>query len=330
VTVGGGGTIRYIDLANARATSIDSDRLEFDGSSVLGADGWTLIRSGRRGAWMLWLDGANAPVTSEFPAASELLHQPGAATVWSVGQYVGSAVPARAEEHTPDGQPTGRSVELPGYPSMIDEDGNFVLWTDGGVYITTQQGTTSRLTTGEVVAYGRSVAVARECDDTAVCALVAIDPRSGERRLLPDHGDAAAAGFLWNQSRRATVSPDGRHAAISLVRLEPIGDIDGVTVYDRLGLIDLDTGEVTPVSGEDEMYRTVAWADDSSLLFVMLDGRLTAYDLEADELFPVEPEGVRSMSWTMGFVLRSADGASSPAGSQSDGDLADAAGTAAP
>ena len=72
---------------------------------------------------------------------------------------------------------------IEGVSPLIDLDGALLRQDTGGVY-RVDSGSTSLLTTGDVVSTGANHLLIRECDQTRSCVLLTVD-RNGERRVWP-------------------------------------------------------------------------------------------------------------------------------------------------
>jgi hypothetical protein len=123
----------------------------------------------------------------------------------------------------------------------------------GGFYVARPDGL-ERITTGLVVATGRSGWLANECDDQGGCRTVSIDRATGGRRAI-------LSGIDGNGPPGA-LSPDGTTAALA------VGVPNGGTT---LRLADLVTGadhevDVHPAMGSG---RTMVWSPDGRWLFVV-------------------------------------------------------------
>ena len=162
------------------------------------------------------------------------------------------------------------------YGVTADGSGYFLFQATGGSYLRVADGY-RRVTSGEVLAAGRRTLLAAECDQRYRCRHLAIDRRTGARRevqLVPSLAVSLAA---------ATVSPDGRYAAV-LYRLatQPL----------TLHLIDLATGRDRTIRARpDARYGndSLTWSPNGEYLLVTdADGRLTAVESATGRLTPLQ------------------------------------------
>jgi hypothetical protein len=176
----------------------------------------------------------------------------------------------------PDGAPVksahSRTITLP--PSMnpfpAPDGAGYVLVTGvGGTYDATPDGL-RRITTGAVLAVGRTRWLADECNPHAHCSMVVIDRTTGARRVL-----RAFAADPTNIS--GAVSPDLRTVALLLPR-------DAVGGSPTLHLLNLATGadRRLPIGfrfGVSVNDSAVVWSPDSRWLFAAdTRGELHAID----------------------------------------------------
>ncbi|MFB9233998.1 hypothetical protein ACFFWC_00355 [Plantactinospora siamensis] len=142
-----------------------------------------------------------------------------------------------------------------GYPLFTGTGGSYSVRPDG----------IRRLTSGAVLAVGRTRALARECDERYRCATVVVDRRTGARRPLPGRLPSAL-------QVGGSVSPDGNRAAL-LVEQPPLRPM--------VHLIDLNTGADRPLDARIESASfdesQYAWSPDGRFLFLLdADGELHA------------------------------------------------------
>jgi hypothetical protein len=184
-----------------------------------------------------------------------------------------------------DGRRTGTSVALPRYSAyepVADGAGYALIYGVGGAYSARPEGLT-RVTTGAVMATGRTGWLALDCDEHAVCSAVLVD-RSGRRRAVagvvaPDVGFGAPA------VPDGALAPDGRTAALY------VGDPSRAL---RLVLVDLGSGDrmqtdLTLVGGA--VSQSLNWSPDGRWLFgVDSSARMVAVDPPTGRLQLLVPD----------------------------------------
>ena len=191
-----------------------------------------------------------------------------------------------------DGRPTHVSIRIPGDSAgyvASDGAGYLLVTSTGGVYDARPDGL-RRVTTGVVLAVGRTRWLTVECDDQHRCATVVIDRVSGARRVLA--GVPAAVN-----SAAGVISPDGSMAVVL-----PISPAGTATLH----LVDLGSGADHPLAVTIDRGSfndgILVWSPDSRRLFVAAaGGRLLvvdAYNGDARDLGVALPHisqvGVRS------------------------------------
>jgi hypothetical protein len=170
-----------------------------------------------------------------------------------------------------DGRATGVSVRVPvnSYePASADGAGYLLFNGLGGVYDARPDGI-RRVTTGALVAVGRTRWLTMECDDQDRCSSVVIDRASGARHVLGGTPSFVNAGI-------GVISPDGSTAAFLSVN-----PADGASI---LRLLDLASGvdRALPRSitaGQAFSDGGLGWSPDSRWLFVARpNGHILAVD----------------------------------------------------
>jgi hypothetical protein len=161
------------------------------------------------------------------------------------------------------------SISLPSNtgPASSDERGYMVFTGIGGVYDVGPSGV-QRVSTGQLLAVGRTRWLTLDCDDHYHCERTVTDRATGARHTL---GLGSTVGFPSD----GVISPDGSRAAIVDMGLS--GDptvhlIDLATGQDRATGVSLDTQQAFAGG-------TFVWAPDSASLFVAASsGRLLIID----------------------------------------------------
>jgi hypothetical protein len=152
-----------------------------------------------------------------------------------------------------------------------DGTGGLVLKGIGGSY-SGGPGGLRRITPGTLVATGPTRWLAYECDERYNCSVVAIDRRTGTRRVLKD-APAQPYGPL------GVISPDGAHAALANTT-----GAGGTSAF----LVDLSTGATSLIDvpvGPRVSEETMVWSPDSRwLLVVGATGQVYAVDATSAEV----------------------------------------------
>lgn len=157
------------------------------------------------------------------------------------------------------------TMPVPAYSSPSADGAGYLLFSGtGGVY-DAKPGNLRRITTGSLLAAGRTGWLVVECDDQARCATVAVSRADWSHRVV----GPALAPYVPT----GAISPDGHTAAVFAI--DPAGT-------QTVSLLDMDSGKRRPVrlplaqSGEE---ATVAWSPDSRWLFVVsADGQPRTVD----------------------------------------------------
>jgi hypothetical protein len=260
-----------VELATGRITRTSLPALADVELSFVPVRGGVLVHRGDGGPTYLVRDGhapeVAAPELSDF---GPMLPGPDLDHVWVMAPS--SAAPGLRLVGR-DGRPAGISVDLPRYnflQPVADGGGYALVYGVGGTYLARPEGL-ARVTTGTVMATGRTGWLALDCDEHAVCSAVLVN-RSGPRRAVagvavadvPADDPAVPDGAL---------APDGRTVALY------VGDpARGL----RLVLVDLATGDrwatdLTLVGGA--VSQSLAWSPDSRWLFgIDSSARMVAVD----------------------------------------------------
>jgi len=164
------------------------------------------------------------------------------------------------------GRRVGVTISADGGPTS-DGAGYLLSYLAGGVY-DARPGSLHRITSGALLAVGRTRWLTEECDDRHRCTLDVIDRSTGRHRVLGPTSD--------RNDPPGVISPDGTTAA--LLR----SDAENPTAI--LHLFDLEAGVDHPtriVMSRDDSYggAPAVWTPDSRwLLVVDASGRIVAID----------------------------------------------------
>lgn len=303
VTDDGRGQLRFIDLASNTLTTLDAPNGS-DTGRLFAGDGWVLVPNGSSPRTLVYRDGIPDPYRILGFSPWNVLHQPGAPTMWRPDEPLTAGQAGNMIEIEPTGDPTGVAIALPRPATMIDSTGAFIVAAPGGTYVISAAGT-SRLTTGEVIALGPTAALVSECDDALVCTYVVIDRVTGERRQLPNlfHGvRLQQVGWFGHES----ISPDG---AVAFVQVPSWEEVSGETVevQPRLFAVDLQSGDTTLIEGLDPWLAGTYWTADSQYAFFLANGEALAYSRERREVLRAGPDET-STRRPQAVAVRPADG----------------------
>jgi len=307
VTAASGGEVEYIDLASGTITIVDGPA-GADTGFLFAGDTWTLIPSGSRGGALLYDERDAVPRRIENHEPWGILGIPGSPTLWMPDDNVLMNRPGSMLEVTPDLEPTGVRITVPASPATIEPPGNFIVPASGGTYIVSGDGI-GRITTGRLIALGQTAALAEECDEQLACKYVVIDRATSERRDLPGlvRGAPLESVGWWTLGGHA-ISPDGRLALVGLPEYDRDRVGNGYSVTQQLAVIDLATGQTTPLTEETGYIQSVVrWTADSQFAFFMTNGEVFAYVAATGELLPARPDDASTMR-RQAFELRPSDG----------------------
>jgi len=188
---------------------------------------------------------------------------PGQVWVWNGGQN-----PTKMVLVDFSGRPVGVTISTEGEPAS-DGAGYLMTYLSGGVY-DARPGSLQRITSGALLAIGRTRWLTEECDDQHRCTLDVIDRSTGRHRVLGPTSD--------RNDPPGVISPDGTTAAL----LRSDNQSQGQTGI--LHLVDLESGadhETRVVMGRDDAYNgaPAVWTPDSRWLIVVdATGRIVALD----------------------------------------------------
>ncbi len=158
--------------------------------------------------------------------------------------------------------------------------GQMVVNDSGGVYAVNDDGSATRISTGDLIIMGSNHYIVRECDEALTCSYIRVDQATGQR-------DQVALDVLdryrqWGDFSSSSLSPDG--TALSYF------DWMNAGASPARRMIDLATGADAEVSPADQYNNEPAWAADSSGLFVLVGRTPTFYDRATGALIPVAPD----------------------------------------
>ncbi len=218
-------------------------------------------------------------------------------TFWALDFDLTGGYPTGLTERTIGGEPTGRSIDTRGmWPSAVDPAGGIIVGDAmAGMFTVTPDGST-RLPDGRPVSIGVAHVVVHSCTESIdTCGLSVVDRATGEVTSVPRNDELMNGlnrGGWWGPvPSRAMVTSDGQGALLSVI---------DETGYGRIGVLDVGTGDFTPLGSVRGNYPSAAWSADERFVFIVVDGSITAYDRTTRETFPVVLDGgldrVRSLT----------------------------------
>ncbi len=216
-------------------------------------------------------------------------------TVWSENRRVRPGDPLLLDLIDAQGTELGVTIDVGSDTELLGSDGTggvLVKAALGGVFVFAPDGSAARITAGEVLAIGATVAYVRECDDQFVCGIYRLDRTLGERVLtdvpaLDIAGGDEAAGSPFGQS----VSPDGN---VAFVRVSGFGA--------DWTIVDLAASTTVPVPGA-AVGSPVLWSADSQWALYLSGDVLRLYDRASGSLRTLNnlPElKAFGAAWTLG------------------------------
>ncbi|MFW2336297.1 hypothetical protein, partial [Ilumatobacter sp.] len=296
VAYGNGQLLRRLDLAAGRLVTQRVPRQPFGRTRLIVGDEWVMFPPSDSELPTIVV-GDGGEITEGFYGPTwEVAGVADGAGLWVMSEAL-AAGGAGLIERVPISSGGAEKLTLPGPPSRFDPAGGFVVDAPGGSYRVAADGV-SQITAGELIAIGREVALAEECDAGLTCSVVVIDRATGERSTLDvarplDDTLLPSIAIVGHES----VSPDG---ALAMVRVVNPGD--GSSGQPMIGVIDLTTGVVAEVGFAQDIDQSV-WSPDARFLFFNRGGKVVAYEpatgdshVVADELIAIDAFGVRPLS----------------------------------
>ncbi|NND73868.1 MAG: hypothetical protein HKN44_02575 [Ilumatobacter sp.] len=220
-----------------------------------------------------------ARLSGDKGPAGPLAAGPRSGTVWQVGTRERPTDPLTLDLVDSAGEDLGTSIDVGAGAASIDigtdatvlggdGTGGVLIQSElGGTFVFGSDGSAVRITSGEVLAIGPTVAYVRECDEQFVCGVFRLDRATGERVLtevpaLDLAGGDEAAGGPFGQS----VSPDGN---VALVR------VSGFAA--DWTMVDLAASTAVPVPGA-AVASPLLWSADSQWALYLSGDILRLYD----------------------------------------------------
>jgi hypothetical protein len=250
---------------------------------------WFVIRNFDSGVAQLVRDG-------ELPAAVPILD------VWSshfqadTGMFLQAAreydpgAPLGVVEVDHEGNRTGRRFDIPGgvWPAAPDPAGGVVVSAAGGTYHAGVEGS-QRLTTGNLVALSKRVALETDCGEAfSDCGMFVVDRASGARTQVQPIDDESAPidildvqspAFWSSPELMGAISPDDRWAPIVLSNNQQ-----------QFGLVDLTTGQFTKLAANPP--SGLWWSPDGRFAIYNESSRLMLFDTQQLTTTDIAPQGM--------------------------------------
>ena len=192
-------------------------------------------------------------------------------SVWRVRDPVGPPGEVSAELVDAFGGALGSTIEVRNAVALgSDGTGGLLVSAPGGYYSTSPNGSV-RLTDGQLLALGPTVAFARECDEVLACAVVRIDRPTGDRIPVDDPQIVASddLGFTVFELAGTSVSPDGEVVFVRAPR-------SGLS----WSIVDLASGATTGIDGP-ASGTTIVWSADSRYAVFLSANELQIFDRTA-------------------------------------------------
>lgn len=297
VTYGNGRQLQRLDLVGATLTTQRVERPPFGRPHLIVGDEWVMLPAADPAQATIVVDDDGTIDAGRYGPILQIAGTSDGSGPWVMSEGLaagGAGTVARVPVVPGDVEET---LFLPGPPSRFDPRGGFVVDAAGGSYRVDTDGV-SQITTGELIAAGRDLALAEECDVVLACSVVVIDRATGARRPLDvdrplDDSRLTSIAIVGNSS----VAPGGSMAMVRVVN--PTDQVSGLPT---LGVVDLVTGSVTEVGPTQDIDGAV-WSPDARFLFYNRGGTIVAYEpttgdshVVADVLIAVETFGVRVIS----------------------------------
>ncbi len=296
VTYGNGQLLRRLDLATGRLVTQTVRRQPFGRVRLVVGEDWVMLPPSDPELPTIVVADDGEVTESSYGATWQVAGTSDGTGLWVMTTELADG-DAGTIERVPISSGDAEELALPGPPSRFDPQGGFVVDAPGGSYRVAAGGV-SQITTGELIAIGRDVALAEECDPRLACAVVVIDRVSGVRRRLAvdrplDDSNLPSIAIIGGE----TVSPDG---GLALVRV--VNPSDRSSGQPTIGVIDLTDGDISEI-GPAQSIDEAVWSPDGAFVFHNRGGKLVAYEVAsgevhvvADELIAVDAFGIRPIT----------------------------------
>lgn len=293
VAFGNGSRLQRLDLSTGEFTTREVERQPFGRPRLVVGDDWVMLPPVDPSVSTFVVTDGGGVTQFNFGVDRQVVGTTDRASVWVMTRELVEGAAGTAQRVALSGTSLER-IELPGFPSRFDPRGGFVVDAPGGAY-RVDVDLIEQITDGELIALGRDLAVAEECDEQLACTVVVIDRATAARRPLDLRrplGDTGlrSVGIIGSES----VSPDGTVAMVHV-----LNPVDGSSGQPTIGIIDLATGAVTELGPAQDIDQAV-WTPDSAFVLYNRGGKLVAFErgsgvevVVAAELIAIDAFGVR-------------------------------------
>ena len=220
----------------------------------------------------------SARLTQSSAPGGPMIVGPFTNTVWQPRARVSPDDPLTLELVNSLGEELGATIDVGSASdtALLGSDGQggvLVQSEFGGVYSLSVDGSTQRLTTGQVIALGPTVGYLRECDGAFTCGVFRLDRATGDRELIEISAfELAGADESSGSPIGQNVSPDGD---VALIRVSGFG-----TAWT---MVDVAAGTTLPVVGA-AVASPLVWSADSQWALYLSNDVLRLYDRASGRL----------------------------------------------
>lgn len=245
-------------------------------SELWAGPGWAVLATVGNDARTVLLEGDAAPVDVDLGASGDLVAASTPGEFWRSAARVRLGMPGDVQLVDRHGEPIGEPLSIAQSSRLADPTGGLVIPTTDGSFSVAADGT-DKIADGTVIALNAERAFARQCDEQLRCRHVVIDRTTGAQATLKLADLEPTVNFVTGGGDTNTFAPDGRTVALAW--------IDDTSPDPQLGLIDLDTAELTRLTTSGD--TTLRWSPDGRFALFLDAGRLMAHDLTAEDTFVV-------------------------------------------
>ena len=250
---------------------------------------WFVIRNFDADTTQLVRRGA-PPVAVPILDVRSAHFEPATGMFWQAGREYDANAPLGVVEVDHEGNRTGRRFDVPGgvWPAAPDPAGGIVVSANGGTFHAGPEGS-QRLTTGNLVALSRRVALETDCGQgVGDCGMYVVDRASGARtQVVPTDSESGAIDILdvrspafWSTPQlMGVISPDDRWAPMMLTNDQP-----------QFGLIDMTTGRFIALGANPPTGWW--WSPDGHFAIYNQNSTLKLFDTQQLTTIEVAPEGI--------------------------------------
>jgi hypothetical protein len=273
------GNLIRLDLASGDLeTRHDLGTEGAGGPSVLWAgDGWAIVPDWNTGSATL-VEPGSGPARLDIGPPWQIFAAETPGEFWTLDQNLRVGAPGTAQRVDRHGDPIGDPVSLSEIPLYSDPAGGLVVQANGTAY-RVDGDQISKIVDGMLLALDDRRAVARTCDDQLQCGFVVIDRDTGVSTPLPvDPNIRPSTGYRWSTDVWR-IAPDGHTMALTWT--DP-------AVGESLGLVDLDTGDLTTLSEYSD--GVLQWTPDARFALFLEAGLPMAHEIATGESFVISDD----------------------------------------